>query len=88
MALHTMSAIDSLSGFRTASPANPVHSTDRNLIEKWFHTLNMRIDRFHNLWVGSRASVREWLEHFVYYNNHHRPHQTLDGKVSVEQIQN
>jgi len=22
--------------------------TDRNLIEKWFQTLKMRIDRFHN----------------------------------------
>jgi transposase-like protein len=21
---------------------------DRNLIEKWFHTLKMRVDRFHN----------------------------------------
>ena len=26
----------------------------RNLIGKWFHTLKMRIDRFHNSWVGSR----------------------------------
>ncbi len=32
---------------------------ERNLIEKWFHTLKMRVDRFHNSWVGSRSSVRE-----------------------------
>jgi len=34
---------------------------DRNHIEKWFHTLKIRIDRFHNSWAGSRASVRESL---------------------------
>jgi putative transposase len=33
--------------------------TDRNLIEKWLHTLKIRVDRFHNSWVGSRASARE-----------------------------
>jgi putative transposase len=32
---------------------------DRNHIEKWFHTLKIRIDRFHNLWVGSQATARE-----------------------------
>ncbi len=35
---------------------------ERNLIEKWFHTFKMRVDRFHNSWVGSRARVRSWLE--------------------------
>ncbi|ELK51779.1 transposase, partial [Haloferax sp. BAB-2207] len=25
---------------------------ERNLIEKWFHTLKMRVDRFHNSWVA------------------------------------
>ncbi|ELY93715.1 Integrase catalytic region [Natrialba taiwanensis DSM 12281] len=39
---------------------------DRNHIEKWFHPLKMRIDRFHNSWVGSLASAREWLEQFVH----------------------
>jgi len=48
----------------------------------------MRIDRFHNSWVGSRASVREWLEQFVHYYNHQRPHQVLDGSVPVEEVQN
>ena len=60
--------------------------TDRNLIEKWFHTLKMRIDRFHNSWVGSRASVREWLEQFIHYYNRQRPHQALDGKTPVEEL--
>ncbi|WP_255681454.1 DDE-type integrase/transposase/recombinase [Natrinema sp. SYSU A 869] len=53
----------------------------------WFHTLKIRVDRFHNSSVGSRASVREWLEQFVHYYNHQRPHHALDGKVSVEEIQ-
>ncbi len=39
---------------------------ERNLIEKWFQTFKMRVDRLHNSWVGSRASVREWLEQFVH----------------------
>ena len=60
-----------------------VNYTDRNPIEKWFHTLKVQIDRFHNSWVGSRASAREWLEQFVHYYNHQRPHQALDGKVPV-----
>jgi transposase-like protein len=40
---------------------------DRNQIEKWFQTLAMRIDRFHQSWVGSRPSVRRWLAVFVQY---------------------
>ena len=52
--------------------------TERNLIEKWFHTLKQRIDRFHTSWVGSRPSVQRWLEQFVQYYNHQRPHQSLD----------
>jgi putative transposase len=70
-------------GYRTALArlrlSGQVNYIDRNLIEKWFHTLKMRIDRFHNSWVGSRSSVREWLEQFVHYYNRHRPHQALDG---------
>jgi putative transposase len=52
--------------------------TERNLIEKWFHTLKMRVDRFHNSWVGSRASVREWFAQFMHYYNHQRLHQALN----------
>jgi len=65
-----------------------VDYTDRNLIEKWFHTLKMRIDRFHNSWVGSRASAREWLEQFMHYYNRQRPHQSLDGRTPAEEVLN
>ncbi|MCF2208079.1 IS6 family transposase [Halobacterium salinarum] len=79
-------------GYRTALArlglSGRVNYTDRNLIEKWFHTLKMRIDRFHTSWVGSRASVREWLEQFVHYYNHQRPHQALDGRTPVEEVLN
>ncbi len=53
-------------GYRTALDRlrlnGRVNYTGRNLIETWFHTFTMPINRFHNSWVGSRASVREWLE--------------------------
>ncbi len=48
----------------------------------------MRIDCFYNSWMASRASVRKWLEQLVHYYNHHRPHQALDGKVPVAEVQN
>ncbi|WP_226043224.1 IS6 family transposase [Natrinema sp. DC36] len=79
-------------GYRTALArlglSGRVNYTDRNLIEKWFHTLKMRTDRFHTSWVGSRSSVREWLEQFMHYYNHQRPHQALDGKTPIEEVQN
>ena len=59
---------------------------DRNLIEKWFHTLNMRVDRFHNSWVGSRPAVAQWLALFAYYYNFQRPHQALDDRTPVEAV--
>ncbi|GGL52447.1 IS6 family transposase [Halocalculus aciditolerans] len=65
-----------------------VDGTDRNLIEKRFDTLKMRIDRFHNSWVGSRSSVRECLEQFMHYYNKQRPHQSLGGKTPAEEVQN
>jgi transposase-like protein len=49
-------------GYRTALPqlglSGRVDYTDRNRIERWFHTLTMRVDRFHTSWgaVG-QASV-------------------------------
>jgi len=58
---------------------------DRNHIEKWFHTLKMRIDRFHSSWVGSRRSVRQWLASFVHYYNFQRPHQALDERTPAEE---
>ncbi len=52
-------------GYRTALSrvglSGRVNYTDRNLIEKWFHTLKMRIDRFHNSWVGSRQASESCL---------------------------
>ena len=76
-------------GYRTALSrlglSGRVEYTVRNLIEKWFHTLKMRVDRFHNSWVGSRLSIREWLALFVHYYNVHRPHQTLDGRTPAEE---
>lgn len=79
-------------GYRTALARlglnGRVDYTDRNRIEKWFHTLKMRIDRFHNSWVGSRASAREWFEQFVHYYNHQRPHQSLDGQAPVDEVLN
>jgi putative transposase len=68
-------------GYRTAISrlglSGQVDYTDRNPIEKWVHTLKMRVDRFHNSWVGSRRSVRQWLALFVQYYNHQRPDQSL-----------
>jgi putative transposase len=79
-------------GYRTALArlglSGQVNYTERNLIEKWFHTLKMRIDRFHNSWVGSRASTREWFEQFMHYYNRQRPHQALGGKTPIEEVQN
>lgn len=57
--------------------------TNRDHIEKWFHTLKMRIDRLHHSWVGSRSSVREWLEQFMQYGNYQRPHQALGAQTGV-----
>ncbi|WP_323677924.1 IS6 family transposase [Halorubellus sp. PRR65] len=79
-------------GYRTALArlglGGRVDYVERNLIEKWFHTLKMRADRFHNSWVGSRASVREWLAQFMHYYNHQRPHQALDGRTPAEEVLN
>lgn len=42
---------------------------ERNLIEKWFQTLAMRIDRFHQTWMGRQTSAARWLTAFRYYYN-------------------
>lgn len=60
----------------------------RNHIEKWFHTLRMRIDRFHASWVGSQASAQQWLAVFVEYYNRQRPHQTLNHRTPAEEVLN
>jgi len=77
-------------GYRTAFArlrlTGRVDYTDRNLIAKWFQTLKMRVDRFHNSWVGSRLSVRQWLVAFVHYYNFHRPHQALNGRTPAQEV--
>jgi len=60
---------------------------ERNHIEKWFHTVTMRIDRFHSLWRGSQSSAKQWLRRFRYHYNHERPNQALDGRTPAEEIQ-
>ncbi len=79
-------------GYRTALARlglnGRVDYTDRNLIEKWYHTFEMRVDRFHNSWVGSRRSARRWIEQFVHYYNHQRPHQSLDGRTPADEVLN
>jgi putative transposase len=76
-------------GYRTAFArlrlSGRMNYTELKLIEKWFHTLTMRVDRFQNSWVGSRRSGREWLAHFMHYYNHQRPHQALDGRTPAEE---
>ncbi len=62
--------------------------TDRNFIEKWFQTLKQRIDRFYHSWVGSQRSVRQWIEQFVHYYNHQRPHQSIDNRTPAEEVVN
>ena len=58
----------------------------RNLIEKWFQTLSMRIDRFHQTWMGGRASAARWLTAFRYYYNTQRPNQALDNRTPAEEV--
>ena len=59
---------------------------ERNLIEKWFQTLAMRIDRFHQTWMGRRASAARWLTAFRYYYNTQRPNQALNGRTPAEKV--
>ncbi len=58
----------------------------RNLIEKWFQTLVMRIDRFHQTWMGRRASAERWLTAFRYYYNTQRPNQALNGRTPTQKV--
>ena len=78
-------------GYLTALALNlrggPNYS-ERNLIEKWFQTVTMRIDRFHSFWRGSPASARRWLRRFRHHYNHNRPNQALDGRTPAEEVLN
>ncbi|MFC7010031.1 IS6 family transposase [Halalkalicoccus salilacus] len=61
---------------------------DQNLIEKWFQTLAMRIDQFHQTWMGGRASAQRWLVAFVHYYTTQRLNQVLNNRTPAEQVMN
>jgi putative transposase len=73
-------------GYRTAlfrlGLNGRVDYLDRTIIETWFHTLKMRVDRFHSSWVGGRSSVRRWIVQFVRYDTVQRP----TGHSAVERL--
>jgi putative transposase len=58
--------------------------SDRNIVEKLFQTVSMRIGRFHETWNASQASAERWLTGFVHYYNHLRSHQALDNQPPVQ----
>lgn len=60
--------------------------SERNLIEKWFQTVSMRIDRFHSFWRGSQTSARRWLQRFRRFYNRNRPNQALNGQMPAEEV--
>ena len=60
--------------------------SERTLIEKWFQTVTMRIDRFHSFWRGSPASAWCWLRRFNHHYNHDRPNQALDGRTPLRRL--
>ena len=57
--------------------------TNRNIVEKLFQTVSMRIGRFHETWNASQASAERWLTGFIHYYNHLRSHQALDNQPPV-----
>ena len=79
-------------GYRTAlletGLSGQTEYRQRNLIEKWFQTLKMRLKRFHTTWMGSKASAQRWLAAFVHYYNHQRPNQALDDRTPAEVVMN
>lgn len=70
-----------LTSFYRLGLSGQLDYAERNLMEKQFHTRKLRVDRFHNSWVGSWSSVREGLEQCVHYYNTQRLHQTLNGQM-------
>ena len=61
--------------------------SERNLVEKWFQTVVMRIERFHSFWRESSQRTR-WLRRFRHHYNHNRPNQALDGRTPTEEVLN
>ena len=85
-AVFSAGAFDYRTAFARLGLNGWVDYSERNLIEKWFQTLEMRGDRFHNSWVGSRRSVRKRLAMFMHYYNVQRPHQALDGRTPAQEV--
>ncbi len=48
----------------------------------------MRLKRFHNIWMGGRASAQRWLAEFAFYYNYQRLNQALDNRTPVEKVAN
>jgi putative transposase len=71
-----------------SGPSGWLDYVERNLIEKRFHAVKMRLDRFHHSWVGSRASARERIEQYVHYHTHQRAHRALDGRTPGAEVFN
>ena len=62
-----------LAALARLDPRGGLNCSERNLIEKWFQTMAMRINRFHSFRRGSPASAVRWLRRFKHYYNHDRP---------------
>ena len=58
--------------------------SDRNIVEKLFQTVTMRLSRFHEIWNGSQASAERWLTAYTAYYNHLRSHQALDNQPPIK----
>jgi len=55
--------------------------TDRNLIEKWFHTLKMRIDHSHNSWVAvGPASVSDLNSFYITITDRDRINHSTEAR--------
>ncbi len=77
-----------LTALAETDPGGHLDYVTRNLIEKWFQTLKMRVWRSHNTWMGGRASAQRWLAVFAFYYNLQRPNQALDNRTPVEEVTN
>jgi putative transposase len=60
--------------------------SDRNIVEKLFQTVSMRVGRFHETWNASQASAERWLTGFFHYYNHLRSHQALDNQPPAKAL--
>ncbi|ELY50144.1 integrase [Natronolimnohabitans innermongolicus JCM 12255] len=61
-----------LASFAQFGLSGQLDCADRDLIEYWFHTLKMCVDRFHNSWMDRRASVRTDFELYLQFYSAYR----------------